>query len=413
MILFLYNILSIILLPIWVVYLGLRIVKGKEDLSRIKERFGISTVKRSVTKNDVIWIHAASVGEVMSTIPLVEGLKAKYANKQILLTSGTITSAKIAQERLGNLVVHQFLPLDNYFCMYLFLKFWKPSLLILIDSEFWPVLITQTAKKCKVISVNTRISERSFLKWQQHNWLVHPVLDAISLFLPQSQSDLHKLHALGAKNCHYLGNLKYCATYKDLSQDKMHEFKALFKEKKILLAASTHPGEELVIAKTYKEICDNNLLLVIAPRHPSRSKSIVRELQAEGFSVAVRSNGELIDENTDIYLADTLGEMGYLYSCAMISVIGNSICFDLGHNPLEPAQLDSVIVTGPGISNFKQIYDELFAREAAFLFTKENLVNLLNNEGLVLKTRENAKTIVKSHQHTAKNMINMIAPFVE
>lgn len=421
MIIFIYNLLNVLILPFWIIFIFYRCLKGKDSISRVGERFGLTSAP---AVHSVVWLHAASVGESMSIIALIEKIKLNYPNQIILMTSGTITSAKIIKDKLRDKVLHQFLPIDNYICVKLFLRHWQPKLAIIVDSEFWPCIITETAKKCPVISLNTRISDRSFLRWKKYGSFIKPLISSISMFFPQSKSDLAKLNELGAENLYYFGNLKYCTSKTDLNPTLLNSMQSLVKDRKMLLAASTHNGEEVVLTKIFRELDLPKKLLVIAPRHPIRSKEIERQLLELGLNIAVRSRNEAITKSTNVYLADTLGELDYFYSVAPVSIIGNSICHDLGHNPIEPARYGSVVVTGPGYSNFKEVYEELFANKAAFIICSNGdkekykdaamiILELFNDQKLSMNAAKNALKVVEYHQETLQEVLMKLAPYLE
>jgi 3-deoxy-D-manno-octulosonic-acid transferase len=417
---FFYNILNTLLLPFWALYLLYRVSKGKEQLHRLKERFGIASIQSPKNKK-IIWIHVASVGEVLSIFSLINKLKIKLPSYQILLTSGTVTSAKLINDRLKNNVIHQFLPLDSYICVNLFLKHWKPNLAIFIDSEFWPCILTETAKKSKLISVNTRISPTSCQTWQKYPYIIKHILNSFSLFLPQSLDDEKRLKLLGAKNTVYIGNLKYCSNEQIIDNKMLNKLKALFKGRTLLLAASTHLGEEEIVAKIYQQLKkqDSHLLLILVPRHPIRGKKIKQILKDDfKLSIATRSENEQITKNTDIYLADTIGELNYFYSIAPISIIGGSFVPVGGHNLIEPARFGSVIIVGPHHFNFTEICKEFEENQAAFFVQDDKeclkiIKTLFDNQNLQKQYTDRAKKIILTKDQTLDKMLEKILPFTE
>lgn len=394
--------------------------KGKEQFSRLGERFGLASIRKTQGKK-LIWLHAASVGEILSAIPLIEQLNARLPGHQILITSGTITSAKITLNRLSGLAIHQFLPLDNYLCINMFLNHWQPDLALFLESEFWPCILTQTASRCQIISVNTRISERSFNKWQKYPNLARSIIDSFGLFLPQSLLDQRRLQALGVTNYSYLGNLKYSTSKQIVDQAILTSLHNMFRDRVVLLAASTHPGEEEVLASIFKILRPKikNLLLILAPRHPVRSSEIKQLLtDTFGFNVATRSAQETLNAKTDVYLADTLGELNYFYSIAPISIVGGSFVPIGGHNPIEPAKCDCVIITGPNYANFKEIYDEFFSAEAAFCAQNEQdcatiIERLYSNPKMQKQYTKNALELVARKDQTLELVVDKILTYTK
>lgn len=417
--LLIYNILNVLLLPFWAVYLLYRAIKGKEQLSRLPERFGIASLPAPKNKK-LIWIHVASVGETMSILTLIDKLKTTLPSCQILLTSGTVTSARIIKDKLKDVVIHQYLPLDNYLCINLFLNHWRPKLVLFVESEFWPCIISETAKRCKVISVNTRLSPKSCQDWQKYSVLIKPIIDSISLFMPQSLDDMERLKLIGAKNTLYLGNLKYCTNNQIINDKALLKLKAILKGREILLAASTHEGEDKLAAEVYCHLKKQNkdLLLIIAPRHPVRGKKIKQMLENElGLKIATRSINEKVANDTDVYLADTIGELNYFYSISPIAIVGGSFVPVGGHNIIEPAKLGSAIIIGPYYFNFQEICDEFAEKKAAqFVLDKEECIKaiekLLKNPKQLKSYTNNATKIVTTKNTTLDNMLKKILTFI-
>lgn len=404
MLIVLYNILNILLLPLWLLVIGYRCFTGKEDFVRILERLGWGLRNQH---HNSLWIHAASVGESMSVLNLITQLKKIQPELNIVFTSGTVTSAKIIQEKIGSLVTHQYLPLDNYLCMQLFLANWRPKLALFVDSELWPTIITTTAKFCPIISLNSRLSNRSYQRIMRYKLLFLPVLRAISLYLPQSKEDQQKLLSLGMTNVSYIGNLKYCAgNNAQLDVGKLGYLEKQFAGKRVIVAASTHHGEEEWMLKLYDILQEKipNLLLIIAPRHMARIMEIKDLLST--YRYAQHSTNEPVKLDTQIYLADSLGELAYFYSCAEIALIGNSFCYELGHNPIEAAVCGAVIISGKGYSNFKDLYHDFIEANACIIVNDQ--VDAANQIADLLDNRQ-ARDILTTH---AKNLISQKAEII-
>lgn len=372
MILRFYTLLSLILYPIIVLFILYRLYKGKEQKLRVGERFGISSKSRPAGK--LLWIHVASVGEMISVIPFLD-FYSKELDYTVLLTSGTVTSASIASKMLPPKVIHQYAPIDSYFVIRKFLKHWQPSLAIFIESEFWPCILSQTVKVCKIVSLNTRISNASFKRWNSFKTLTQQILKNFSTFIPQSLNDKSKLKALGFNNLKYIGNIKYSSPKLNYSAEELEKLKAETKNKKIVLFASSHPGEEEIAADIYNQIQDSkkSVLMLLAPRHPSRILDILDILTKKGFHVARRSSCDPITPTTDFYIVDTIGELGTFFKLSPITIMGGSFIDKVGgHNIIEPAKLKSVVITGPYMHNSIEICDDFKKADAAIFVKDQN-----------------------------------------
>lgn len=381
MMLKIYRILNIIITPVLVLWLFYRAFRKKEDYSRIKERFGTPSKKRPANK-ELIWIHAASVGETVSVLQIINILShnSKYS---ILFTSGTVTSAKLIQNKLPKNVIHQFIPVENYFAIRKFLNYWQPKLSIFVESEFWPCILYETSKISKLISLNTKISDSSFKGWNNNKSFFNEIAKLFSLFIPQSLADQKKLKALGVTNSKYIGNLKYTVPALETQENKLTALKDALHNRKVVLFASTHPKEEELILNIYRrlKVEHESLIFIIAPRHPHRSADIVSMIESFKYKIAVRSKRHHIKPDTDFYLCDTIGELGTLFRASPISVVCGTFTNIGGHNPIEPAKLKSAVIIGPDISGIKEISAELKKNKAA-IFVKNHIecakaINLL------------------------------------
>lgn len=356
--------LSFPILKGWIYY---RAHLGKEDQLRIKERFGETAQPRP--SGTVIWFHSASVGETISILPLLEKIQKAYPNYHFLLTTTTVTSAKLVATKFPTTFSHQFLPIDYPKAVRRFLNHWRPHLAIWVESEFWPVLTYYTSACCPLISLNTRISYRSFRFWQRFPSLIRWMLARFTLFFPQSSLDAHHLKKLGAndKIIHLLGNLKYASATLPFEASLLEFYQQQFKDRIIWIAASTHPSEEKMIAEIHKELkkAFPDLLTLIAPRHPTRTSEILNEFKELEVSVITRSSKLSITEHTDIFLVDTLGELGLFYQLCPISFIGGSFINHGGHNILEPARLNCTVIFGPFVSNFEEMCAQFLTKNAA------------------------------------------------
>ena len=417
MILRLYTFINIILTPFFILLLLLRVAQKKEDPGRIKEKFGISN--RNRPKKKIIWFHAASVGETISVIPLLDSLN-NNPEHVILLTSGTLTSTKILKSRLQKNIIHQFLPLENYFAIRNFLKHWKPELAVFLESEFWPCILNETAKTTKIISLNTRISDKSFQSWKSHNYFFKEIASLFTLFLPQSSLDSNRLKTLGAKNIKYMGNLKYGSPSLPCHEQRLLHLKESLKGKKVVLFASTHPKEEQIIANIFHELKDlhKSLMFIIAPRHPHRGAQIASMINKQRYKAILKSKSKKIPSDTDFYIYDTIGDMGTLFTIAPISVICGSFVNIGGHNPIEAAKLKSSIIIGPYYDNFKEICKD-FKRNKAAIFVKNQkecikAINLLlSDEHTTRKYVYNALTFINSKNNLLEGITSEIRKYIK
>ena len=346
-------------------HLRRRAAHGREDAARLGERFGRAALPRP--QGPLVWIHAASVGEALSVLPLVERIAVGWPQLHLLMTTGTVTSARLMAERLPEGALHQYAPIDLAPAVTRFFDYWQPGLGLIIESELWPNMMTQArAHGCELVLVNGRMSPASFASWQRLKPGIRHLLDLFSLVLAQSPQDLHHFTALGAKEARFVGNLKFAGPALGADREALAAMKAACRGRTPWLAASTHPGEETVIGEVHRALAadKNDLLTLMVPRHPERGPAIARELRAAGLKVALRGAGEPIEPDTGIYLADTIGELGIWYRLVEVAFIGKSLVPKGGQNPLEAAKLGCAILTGPHCANFKQVNREMLAAGA-------------------------------------------------
>jgi len=382
---FFYNILTnlaIIISPIIIIY---RIVKGKEDVKRVGEKFCIYSKKKS---NKKVWIHAASVGELMSVVPVIRKLEKNKKIKNILLSTSTTSSAKIFNKLKLKKTSHIYFPLDNNFIVKRFINYWQPELAIFIDSEIWPNMFRNLhIKDIPIIIMNARITKRSFNKWQIFPNFAKQVFGKITLALPQNLETLKYLKLLKVRDIKTAGNLKYYGQ-KDNHDYSKKLLKNKFKDFKVWCAASTHFNEEILIGNLHKKLKkkQRKLITIIIPRHVSRTNEIKETLNKIELNCILHSSNEKIKKNTDIYLVDSYGETSKFYNLTNISFVGGSIIKHGGQNPLEPARLGNYIISGPNVKNFKEIYAFLNKLKMSSITS-----DILKMENLILK-RLNNKT---------------------
>lgn len=348
-----YRLLSHAARPLVPLLLGWRAAAGKEDRSRLAERRGIAGLSRPDAP--LLWLHAASVGESLSILPLIEHLLARDPACHALVTTGTVTSARILAGRLPLRSAHQYVPLDTPNAVSRFLDHWRPDAALWVESELWPNLLLETRRRgIPVGLVNARMSQRSFRRWARLPGLVRPLLAGLGATLAQSEADAARFTALGAHDVRVVGDLKAVAAPLAADGDALARLRAAIGSRPVWLAASTHSGEESLIGRVHRTLCQHHprLLTVIVPRHAGRGETIAADLAGHGLTVARRSKGALPQADQAIYLGDTMGEMGLYLALAPAVFVGKSLLHEGGHNPREPALLGRAVLFGPHMENF-------------------------------------------------------------
>lgn len=329
--------------------------KGKEDPDprRGAERLGYPSVDRPPGR--LVWLHAASVGETNAILPVIDGLCQALPKAHFLLTTGTVTSAGLAARRLGARAIHQYVPLDCPEFAERFVAHWRPDLAVLTESEIWPNLILEVAGHGVPLAlVNGRMSNRSFGRWRRRQGLARPLFSRFAVILAQNEKLARRYRELGARNVRAVGNLKIDAPPPPIDAQALAALRKALDGRPVIVAASTHEGEDEIVAAAHRTLAREvaRLCTIIAPRHPARAAAIEAELQEQGFRVARRSRGELPGADTDIYLADTIGELGTLYALTAVSFVGGSLVEHGGQNPIEAIRHGSAVITGPYWHNF-------------------------------------------------------------
>ncbi len=350
-----------LLRPLARVLYNQRARRGKEDPARREERYGIASKERS-NAGTFVWVHAASVGETNAVLPVVERLLAERDNLQVVLTTGTVTSAALAKSRLGPRAVHQFVPFDSPAFARRFLDHWQPDLAIFTESEIWPNLILETSeKKIPLALVNARMSKKSHSKWRKNRGLSAPLFTRFNVVLAQNAQMARRFADLGSRTVINAGNLKVDAPPPPVNADDLASFQTALSGRKVFVAASTHDGEDAEIIKAHRRVQQKiqTLCTIIAPRHPERGTSIAELAKSMGLRVAQRSLAQLPADATDIYVADTIGELGLFYTLTDIAFVGGSFINHGGQNPLEAVRLSTAVITGPSQHNFADVYRAL------------------------------------------------------
>jgi 3-deoxy-D-manno-octulosonic-acid transferase len=374
-----YNLLNLLLLSFSPLILLIRFFLGKEDKKRFKEKFCFFSKKND--NKQIVWIHGASVGEILSIIPIIKELEKNIKIKKILLTSSTTSSASVILKYKFKKTVHQYYPLDINFLTKFFINYWKPKIAIFVDSEIWPNMYKNLYKKnIPLILLNARITNKSFNRWKLFPRFSKNIFSKITLALPQNSETKNYLHLLGVKNIKKAGNLKYFGN--SINKRIKDNLKKRFYKRNVWCAASTHRDEEIFIGRVHSELKSKikNLITIIIPRHINRTNSIINELKSIGLKYQLHSENKKIKKNTDIYLVDTYGETINFYLLSKLTFLGGSIIKHGGQNPLEPAREGNYIIYGPNISNFKEVYEML-----NFLKIAKKIKSIKEMKKIVLK----------------------------
>ncbi len=385
-----YNTLIRVLYPLVISrYIKKRMHNGKEDAKRFNERMGRPTMKRPEGK--LIWFHGASVGESLSMLPLINKLLEQYPDAHIMVTTGTVTSADLMGKRLPERAFHQYVPIDNPKFVTRFIRSWQPDLVLWFESDLWPALLSGIKRKnIPLILVNGRISNKSFKRWQQFDFISKELLGCFTFCLGQSEEDAYRLRILGAKDSMCLGNLKYAGINPPVDENKKAEIAAQIGNRPLWAVSSTHSDEELKIGKFLKRMTEKvpGLMTIIAPRHPTRGVEIQNQLNELGLKTALRSKNEKITKQTDVYIADTIGEVGIWYDMAPIVFIGGSLIPHGGQNFIEPSRFRDAVIVGPHMHNFTDAMNRAKKADAVIqvndvLELEETLLQLLSNKDLL------------------------------
>jgi 3-deoxy-D-manno-octulosonic-acid transferase len=372
-----YRRLSSVAAPLAPAFIKRRLKQGKEDPARVGERRGMSANVRP--HGPLVWVHGASVGEVLAAAALIERLRA--LNIRILLTSGTVTSAAIVAKRFPSDIIHQYVPYDSPRYVARFLDHWRPSLALFIESDLWPNLIlSSAARRLPMVLINGRMSHRSFPRWRRVSSTISALLGQFEVCLAQSRVDAERFTVLGSRNVVVTGNLKLDVPAPPADFTKLERLMSVTRGRPIVVAASTHPGEEEILLEAHRTLIGffPSLLTVIVPRHPGRGEALARTIGAAGLRASVRSREELPTATTDIYVADTMGELGLFYRLSPIVFVGGSLIQHGGQNPIEAIKLGASIVHGPHVFNFTDVYEALDGAGGAKLAaTQEALVKQL------------------------------------
>ena len=391
---------GVALYPIVSPYLTFRAAKGKEDRSRRRERYGYAGVPRPA--GPLVWFHAASVGETNAVIPLIKEVRRRGI--AVLLTTGTITSAKVVRDRLGTDVIHQYVPLDLKPAISRFLEYWHPDLAIMAESEIWPMTILELGKRhIPQVLVNGRISDRSFPRWKRRHAVADAIFENFALVIAQSELDADRFSTLGALPVLVSGNLKVDTDAPPADSAVLRGYLDQIQGRRTWAAISTFEGEEAAAGDVHRVLKERTgLLTIIVPRHPERSDAIAEMLEARGLKVARRTRGDALTPETDIFLGDTIGEMGLYLRLTEIAFVGRSLFAEGGQNPLEPAMLGCAILSGGNVQNFREAYQQL-ARNGSAKMVRDTEM-LAKGVHYLLVNDEMRKQMIEAGQETVQEM---------
>ncbi len=357
---FLYQIIVTVILLFSPIILIFRLIKKKEDKIRFKEKLSIATKKKS--KGNLIWFHGASVGELLSIIPLIKYYENKKYISQILITSSTVSSSKVLEKFKLKKTVHQFYPIDHLYFTNKFLKFWKPKLAVFIESEIWPCMYRNLENEnIPLVLLNARLTKKTFKRWMRMKNFAQSTFNKIKISFPQNKETKLFLKKINTTNIKDLGNLKFVENKLSKKSKFNKNLIDELKKRNIWVASSTHFGEEKFCAEAHIELKKKikNLTTIIIPRHIHRVDKIVAELKKLNLNVDVHSSRKKKLKNTDIYIVDTFGDTQQFHQVSSSVFLGGSFIKRGGQNPLEAARYGARILHGPNIDNFKDIYKKL------------------------------------------------------
>ncbi len=399
-------------------YLHKRVELGKEDSERLSERYGIASQPRP--EGTLLWIHAASVGEARSVLALIHTLLEKHLTWNILVTTGTLSSAKIIAAELPANAMHQYMPLDVPAWVKAFLDHWKPDAVVWVEQEIWPNMLKEIhTRGIPAVLANGRLTESSFKRWLWIKSMARDLLAPFKRIYAQSMYDAGRLAKLSGHEVLVKGNLKYAAEPLPFNPVLLDTLRKEIGNRPIWMASSTHMGEEYAIAEAHKIVLDArpDALLIIVPRHPDRGEQITHDLEELGFHTARRSLNEPVLADTQVYLADTFSELGLFYRLCDIVFMGGSLMPVGGHNLIEPAQLECAVLYGPHMENFREI-KELFERHNGSIPIKsaqelgDQVVALVNDPDRIIAMTDVLKALIAKEGEVLKCLINDVESFV-
>ncbi len=414
----LYRALTTASLPLVELLIQQRTMRGKEEPTRVDERRGIPSIERP--RGPLVWIHAASIGEAQSVLALIERILRTSPDLNVLMTTGTVTSAKLMEERLPRRAIHQYVPIDRPGWVRRFLDYWQPGAGLWVESELWPNLILESRRRhIPLALVNARMSARSRQSWGRAPRLARELLSAFDAILAQDEEIAGRLRDLGATHVSVTGNLKLAAAPLPATAAELTALQDAIGDRPVWLAASTHRTEEDAVVDVHVNLADRlpGLLTLLAPRHPQRGDEVEQLLDRAGLRVARRSRGETVNADTDVYLADATGLMGQLYRVAPLAFVGGSLIPHGGQNMLEAAQLGCAVIHGPHVDNFRSITNDLGGAGASLqVADREGLVRavaeLMTDDDRLGAMRAAAEAAAARNQAVLETSIQRLQPLI-
>ncbi len=403
-------------LPLWV---KSRAAKGKEDSARLLERRGRSSEARP--QGPLIWLHGASVGECTMLLPLITKMRDTRPGLQLLLTSGTVTAAKLMGERLPQGALHQYIPLDRRKYVRAFLDHWQPDVAIWAESEIWPNLIMETKSRgISLALINARMSEKSIRGWAKRPASAKTLFSCFNLILAADSATAKGISNFTGITLQPIGNLKDAALPLPVNRKKQASLSAALGGRPVWCAASTHHGEDEIALAAHESLLRThpNSVLILAPRHPERRDNICELINSMKLSFTARSSGALPDKGTQIYLFDTIGEMGLAFDMSNITLMCGSLLEGLsGHNPLEPARMGNAILSGPHVSSFADVYKDMTAAQAVTIMSGDDditgeISRLLSHPTRLHEAQSRAKDFCNSRADVLSRVWDKLSPLL-
>jgi len=409
--LFIYQLIISILLLISPIILLIRIFRKKENIKSLKEKFSFNSKRR--VNGKLIWFHGASVGEVLSIIPIIKHYEKDKSIKQILVTSSTLSSLKVIKKFNFKKTIHQFYPIDHFIFNNKFINYWKPSLGIFVDSEIWPMMFQNLKyKNIPIILLNARLTKKTFSRWIKIKSFAKSVFNKITVAYPQNKETNLYLKELDVRNIITIGNLKFSENSDENLNNISKKLKSELDKKKIWVASSTHKTEEIFCAKAHLKLKKKitNLLTIIIPRHIHRANEITNELKNLNLKIALHSSKPKNLKNVDIYLVDTFGETKKFHQIGNTVFLGGSIIKRGGQNPLEATRLGAKILHGPNTDNFKDVYKHLkllnISKKINTPLQLASSIIFKKNKNSGKKIKQIGKKILKKTINELDNLIN-------
>ena len=409
--LFIYQLIISVLLLTSPIILLIRILRKKENIKSLKEKFSFNSKRR--VNGKLIWFHGASVGEVLSIIPIIKHYEKDKSIKQILVTSSTLSSLKVIKKFNFKKTVHQFYPIDHFIFNNKFINYWKPSLGIFVDSEIWPMMFQNLKyKNIPIILLNARLTKKTFSRWIKIKSFAKSVFNKITVAYPQNKETNLYLKELDVRNIITIGNLKFSENSDENLNNISKKLKSELDKKKIWVASSTHKTEEIFCAKAHLKLKKKitNLLTIIIPRHIHRANEITNEIKNLNLKIALHSSKPKNLKNVDIYLVDTFGETKKFHQIGNTVFLGGSIIKRGGQNPLEATRLGAKILHGPNTDNFKDVYKHLkllnISKKINTPLQLASSIIFKKNKNSGKKIKQIGKKILKKTINELDNLIN-------